>query len=100
MYEVLALEQAFPGGIDSGVLNRILHEGPTPLQTKVPDIDPELTGDRRCRTAARRAAALPACRRHAARHRAHTAAAAQRRRADSDPGARNSPRSTLRALPR
>jgi len=43
MYEVLTLEQAFPGGIDSGVLNRILNDGPTPLQTKVPNIDPELT---------------------------------------------------------
>jgi tetratricopeptide (TPR) repeat protein len=42
LYEVLALEQAFPGGPDSGVLNRILYEGPVPLAERVPDIDPEL----------------------------------------------------------
>ena len=42
MYEVLCREQAFPGGIDGGVLHRILNESPTPLAERVPDIDPAL----------------------------------------------------------
>jgi hypothetical protein len=44
LYEVIALQQAFPGGVDSGVLHRILNAGPEPLETRVPDIDPELAG--------------------------------------------------------
>src|SRR5262245_27096024 len=44
LYEAIALEQALPGGIDTGVLNRILNEGPVPLTERVPDVDPELAG--------------------------------------------------------
>jgi tetratricopeptide (TPR) repeat protein len=44
LYEVITLAQAFPGGVDSGVLHRILHEGPAPLEQFVTDIDPELAG--------------------------------------------------------
>ena len=44
LYEAIALVQAFPGGIDTGVLHRILNTGPEPLQTRVPDIDLELAG--------------------------------------------------------
>jgi hypothetical protein len=42
LYELIALGQAFPGQIDSGVLNRILHERPTPIEERVPGIDAEL----------------------------------------------------------
>ena len=42
LYEIITLEQAFPGRIDSGVLNRILNEGPTPIEDRVPGIDPDL----------------------------------------------------------
>jgi tetratricopeptide (TPR) repeat protein len=42
LYELITLKQAFPGGIDTGVLHRILHEGPLPLERWTPDIDPEL----------------------------------------------------------
>jgi hypothetical protein len=42
LYEVIALEQAFPGRIDTGILNKILNEGPVPLEQRVPGIDPEL----------------------------------------------------------
>jgi len=42
LYELITLEQAFPGRIDSGVLNRILHEGPTPIEQRVPGIDRDL----------------------------------------------------------
>jgi serine/threonine-protein kinase len=42
LYEAIALEQAFPGRIDSGVLHRILNEGPVPLNQLVPTIDQEL----------------------------------------------------------
>jgi len=44
LYEAIALEQAFPGWIDSGVLHRILYAGPVPLTERVPGIDPELAG--------------------------------------------------------
>jgi serine/threonine-protein kinase len=44
LYEMIALEQAFPGGIDAGVLHRILNEGPAPLEERAPGIDPELAG--------------------------------------------------------
>ena len=42
LYEVVALQRAFPGGMDTGVLNKILNEGPTPLAARVPGVDPEL----------------------------------------------------------
>jgi serine/threonine protein kinase len=42
LYEAIALEQAFPGAIDSGVLHSILEKGPVPLDQRVPGIDPEL----------------------------------------------------------
>jgi tetratricopeptide (TPR) repeat protein len=42
LYEVITLAQAFPGGIDTGVLHRILHEGPPPLEQWTPPIDGEL----------------------------------------------------------
>ena len=42
LYEVIALEQAFPGRVDSGILQKILSDGPVPLEQKVPGIDPEL----------------------------------------------------------
>jgi serine/threonine-protein kinase len=44
LYEAISLEQAFPGRIDTGVLHRILTEGPVPLDTLVPAIDAELLG--------------------------------------------------------
>jgi len=45
LYEAITLKQAFPGrGIDSGVLHRILNEGPVPLEEIVPSIDRELLG--------------------------------------------------------
>jgi hypothetical protein len=44
LYEVIALEQAFPGRIDTGVLQRLLHEGPVPLDKRVPGVDRELAG--------------------------------------------------------
>ncbi len=44
LYEAIALEQAFPGRIDTGVLHRILTEGPVPLEQRVPGIDAELAG--------------------------------------------------------
>ena len=45
LYEAITLKQAFPGkGIDSGVLHRILNEGPVPLEELVPSIDRELLG--------------------------------------------------------
>jgi tetratricopeptide (TPR) repeat protein len=43
LYEVITLAQAFPGGVDTGVLHRILHEGPVPLEQWTPTIDAELT---------------------------------------------------------
>jgi len=42
LYELITLEQAFPGRIDTGVLNRILYEGPTPIEQRVPGIDADL----------------------------------------------------------
>ena len=41
-YELLAYRQAFPGGIESGVLNRILQGKPDPLDALCPDLDPEI----------------------------------------------------------
>ncbi len=42
MYELLALKQAFPGGLHNGILNRILHEPPPPLASICADLDPEV----------------------------------------------------------
>src|SRR5688572_22581486 len=42
LYEVIALEQAFSGSLDSGVLHRIMTVGPVPLQERVPGIDSDL----------------------------------------------------------
>jgi len=42
LYEAIALAQAFPGAIDSGVLHCILEKGPIPLDQRVPNVDPEL----------------------------------------------------------
>ena len=42
LYEAIALAQAFPGAIDSGVLHSILEKGPIPLDQRVPSVDPEL----------------------------------------------------------
>jgi eukaryotic-like serine/threonine-protein kinase len=45
LYEAISLKQAFPGrGIDTGILHRILNEGPVPLEQIVPGIDRELLG--------------------------------------------------------
>jgi len=45
LYEAISLKQAFPGrGIDTGILHRILNEGPVPLEQLVPGIDRELLG--------------------------------------------------------
>jgi serine/threonine protein kinase/TPR repeat protein len=41
-YELLAGRQAFPGDIDSGILQLILLTGPTPLAQVRPDLDPGL----------------------------------------------------------
>src|SRR5262249_38694204 len=41
-YELLAYQRAFHGDITDGVLHRILHEPPPPLQKAVPGIDPAL----------------------------------------------------------
>jgi eukaryotic-like serine/threonine-protein kinase len=42
LYEAIALAQAFPGAIDSGVLHSILEKGPIPLDQRVPGVEPEL----------------------------------------------------------
>jgi Protein kinase domain len=42
LYEVVTLTQAFPGGFDSGALNRILNVGHTPLAKVTPGVDPML----------------------------------------------------------
>jgi serine/threonine protein kinase len=42
LYELITLEQAFPGNSYAAVLNRILYEAPTPIEQRVPGIDPEL----------------------------------------------------------
>jgi serine/threonine-protein kinase len=42
LYEAIALEQAFPGAIDSGVLHSIREKGSVPLDQRVPSVDPEL----------------------------------------------------------
>jgi hypothetical protein len=42
LYELLSYRQAFPGGIDTGVLGRITSASPTPLDELCPGIDPDL----------------------------------------------------------
>lgn len=41
-YELLAYRQAFPGGLHDGLLHRILHAAPEPLEKFCPDLDPEI----------------------------------------------------------
>jgi serine/threonine-protein kinase len=42
MYELLSFEQAFPGSLQDGVLQRVLHEPHFPLGDVVPGIDPAI----------------------------------------------------------
>jgi serine/threonine-protein kinase len=42
LYEMLAYKQAFPGGLDSGILNKILQVEPEPLDTICRGIDSEI----------------------------------------------------------
>jgi len=42
MYELLALRQAFPGGLHTGIINRILYEHPPGLDTICPNLDGEV----------------------------------------------------------
>jgi serine/threonine-protein kinase len=42
LYELLSGRQAFPGGLQNGILNRILHEEPPPLRELLPSIDDEI----------------------------------------------------------
>jgi serine/threonine protein kinase len=42
LYEVVALERAFPGDTDTAVLRSILYDGAVPIERRIPDIDPEL----------------------------------------------------------
>lgn len=42
LYELLCRRQAFPGGLDSGVLARILHNPPEAVTTLCPGIDPQV----------------------------------------------------------
>ena len=39
-YELITYKQAFPGTLRDGILHRIMHEAPPPLDSLVPDIDP------------------------------------------------------------
>jgi serine/threonine protein kinase len=41
-YELMSHEKAFPGTVQDGVMYRILSASPPPLETLVPDIDPEI----------------------------------------------------------
>jgi serine/threonine-protein kinase len=41
-YELLTGKQAFPGSLQDGIMNRILHEAPKPLEQLAPGIDPEI----------------------------------------------------------
>ena len=43
VYEFLAYQRAFPGDIQDGVLHRIIHEPPPPLEKFVPGIDKAVT---------------------------------------------------------
>lgn len=42
LYELLSCRQAFPGGLHTGILNRILHETPPSLDESCPDLDAEV----------------------------------------------------------
>src|SRR5207249_2782804 len=42
MYELLSYRQAFPGGLDDGVLHRLLYTEPEPLANVCQDIDPDI----------------------------------------------------------
>jgi serine/threonine-protein kinase len=42
LYELLSCRQAFPGGLQNGILNRILNEAPPPLSDLCPGIDPDI----------------------------------------------------------
>jgi hypothetical protein len=42
LYELLTRRQAFPGRLDTGVLHKILHLPPEPLEALCPDLDPEI----------------------------------------------------------
>src|SRR5207245_9782526 len=42
LYELLSYRQAFPGGLESGILNKILHQQPEPLETICRGLDPEV----------------------------------------------------------
>ncbi|MGB7218235.1 MAG: protein kinase [Vicinamibacterales bacterium] len=42
LYELLTLRQAFPGGLQEGILKRIVHDEPAPLSDSLPDLDPAL----------------------------------------------------------
>jgi tetratricopeptide (TPR) repeat protein/predicted Ser/Thr protein kinase len=42
LYELLSYRQAFPGGMDDGVLHRVVHQQPDPLEKLCPGIDPEI----------------------------------------------------------
>jgi len=39
MYELLSCEQAFPGGLEAGILYKILYDRPAPLPVACPDVD-------------------------------------------------------------
>src|SRR5262249_15581244 len=39
LYELLAGRQAFAGGLEGGILHKILHATPEPLETILPDLD-------------------------------------------------------------
>jgi hypothetical protein len=41
-YELLVFKQAFPGGLESGILNKIINASHEPLQTLDPSLDPAL----------------------------------------------------------
>jgi len=41
-YELLACKQAFPGGLESGILHKIINASPEPLQTLDPALDPAI----------------------------------------------------------
>jgi eukaryotic-like serine/threonine-protein kinase len=42
LYELLTRRQAFPGRLDTGVLHKILHVPPEPLEALCADLDPEI----------------------------------------------------------
>jgi serine/threonine-protein kinase len=42
LYELLCFQQAFQGGFADGILHRVMHEKPEPLENLCPGIDPEI----------------------------------------------------------